>query len=212
MYATQKNMKKSLAVSKESAIFAMRNDAIGINKVHTSRLNKALFLVYFQLADCIVSQNTGDNAFFIVPSHNQIFNRPMRNDVKNLQPTQDASVADVQPTKQATSIDSEKETTIIRPSAEAVDNPVDNPVETWTRRMPRGLSRLPFSNQPEMYTVAIRGTRNGERLLHERIISAYHPLMAIGQAVAEHFTGPALADIEDITLYQRVIKTIKPKK
>lgn len=127
----------------------------------------------------------------------------MATEVKDLQQTQSASGANVQPTKQAT---------IIEPSAEAI-NHRDTTAETWSRKSLRSLLRsTPFSNKPETYSVIIHGKRYNENVRLESVIDAYHPFMAIGQAVAEFFAKPALSTIDDVIFHQRVIKTIKPKK
>ena len=127
----------------------------------------------------------------------------MATEVKDLQQTQSASGANVQPTKQAT---------IIEPSAEAI-NHHDTIVEAWSRKSFRSFLRgVPFSNTPETYSVIIHGKRYNENVRLESIVDAYHPYMAIGQAVSEFFAKPAISVIDDVIIHQRVIKTIKPKK
>lgn len=128
----------------------------------------------------------------------------MRTGTENLQQTQSASGANVQqPTKQAT---------IIEPSAEAI-NHRDTTVEAWRHKSRKSISRdVPFSDHPETYLVVIRGEEYNKKVRIESIIDAYHPFMAIGQAVAEFFAKPAISSIESISLHQRVIKTIKTKE
>lgn len=67
-------------------------------------------------------------------------------------------------------------------------------------------------DKPETYSVVIHGKRYNENVRFESVVDAYHPYMAIGQAVAEFFAKPSISVIDDVILYQRVIKTIKPKQ
>ena len=137
----------------------------------------------------------------------------MPTDVKNLQPTQDASVADVQPTKQATSIDSEKETTIIRPSKGALSNET---TYVWSRLRDTQLRRAKFTNEPQAYSVIIKGTKHSRsgygRDNHqvETIYYSYHPYMALGEAFLDFMGNGISGIIEEYAIYHQTIK--KPKK
>lgn len=87
----------------------------------------------------------------------------MRTSVEDLQQTQEASSVNVQPTKQAI------------------------PAKyTYLRR--RQLFEAPFSEKPETYLVAISATSFGSKRIDVSwTFDEYHPLMAIGRAVATFY-------------------------
>lgn len=122
----------------------------------------------------------------------------MRTGVKNPQQVQSAPVADVQPTKQATSTP-------------------PTPEYNWKRFWPQDLYRTKFSDEPEIYMVHIDGsvpcgnlelTRNdiSAEIVHDEI----HPALAIGRAVIEFMSKHPRAHIHDFTAYKRVAK--QPRK
>ena len=125
----------------------------------------------------------------------------MRTGVKNPQQAQGAPVADVQPTKQATSTP-------------------PTPEYNWKRYwFPRDLYRAKFSDVPEIYMVHIDGsvpygnlelTRND--ISAEIVNAEIHPALAIGRAVIEFMSKHPRAHIHDITAYKRVAKQPKRPK
>ena len=119
---------------------------------------------------------------------------------------------DVQPTKQAN---------LIEPSEEAVES-YNTTAEDWKPCRYKELIRAPFSVKPETYTVRIDGSAperthmavSGPRkaCTIETVVEAYHPYMAIGQAVTDFIIANIACQIDEVRIYRRVIKTIKPKK
>lgn len=140
----------------------------------------------------------------------------MRTSTENLQPTQDASVADVQPTKQAIDPSTEEiRGTIIQPSSAALSG---DTYISYDRLWERNLRNAKFSDAPETYDVRIEGSESSgggrDYLSVETIHRTYHPYLAIGEAVFNFImrTGQGSRRINDISIFKCVTKTRKSKK
>lgn len=109
----------------------------------------------------------------------------MRTRTENLQPTRSASKANVTPTKQAI-------------------NHLNTPA-VWRPYFRGEMKRAKFSEEPDFYLVAFRGTECGEPCDIEAVVEAYHPYMALGQVVGE-FSERIRTSIENVRVYRRIVK------
>lgn len=112
----------------------------------------------------------------------------MPNSDKNLQPTQSASTANVQPTTQAQSI------------------------YEWKTLWKRDLAKAQFSESSELYQVTIDGEQWDSSIgsrVRASITDLYterHPYMAIGRAVITFMEASAQSRIHDIRICKQVEK------
>lgn len=99
--------------------------------------------------------------------------------------------------------------TAIEPTIQSINAPQYQWLNVrYTRTAP-----FKFSEQPEVYAIRIQGkTHNGTLVVATDVIEAYHPYMALGEAVSAFQASYFRAEIHDISLTKRSIKTKRPQK